>query len=123
MGIIVIWHLSNLMQDINQRYQLLHAFTKSLATIWIVMTPVCGVGFLLTLGIRHYSLKRANRRSAAPQGKTTDPEAGPAVTNAEAAAPVAPGEAQPLETETATASMSSATQAGKRDGDVEKNTA
>jgi hypothetical protein len=91
-------------QDVTIRNEYLHAFTKSLATIWIVMTPICGVGFLLVLGIRHYTLKRATRQAGAQDGakpaKGGD-AAGKPVMDAEAAAPVAPGEAQPLDVEKA----------------------
>ncbi|TDL25972.1 MFS general substrate transporter [Rickenella mellea] len=40
------------------RQQVLHAYTKSLATIWIVMVPISFVGLLFVLPIRSYSLKR-----------------------------------------------------------------
>lgn len=35
-------------QDPVLRGEILHAYTHSLATIWIVMTPLVGVGFLLS---------------------------------------------------------------------------
>jgi hypothetical protein len=59
------------------------------------MTPICGIGFLLVLGIRHYTLKRATRQAGAPA------DGGKPAMDAEAAAPVATGEAQPLDVEKA----------------------
>jgi hypothetical protein len=71
------------------------------------MTPISFVGLLLVLGIRHYTLKRATRQGGPTPGNRTpeDTEAqipadGP-VSDAEAAAPVASGEAQPLDVEKA----------------------
>jgi len=40
------------------RQQVLHAFTKSVSTIWIVYTPILFAGLLIVLVIRGYSLKR-----------------------------------------------------------------
>ncbi|KLO19543.1 MFS general substrate transporter [Schizopora paradoxa] len=40
------------------RQQVLHAFTRSLATIWIVNVPLCFVGLCLVLLIRQYTLKQ-----------------------------------------------------------------
>jgi hypothetical protein len=63
------------------------------------MTPIAGVGFLLVLGIRHYTLKRPSVKAPAK-----DVEAGKVATDAplaeaEAAAPVAPAGALPLDVE------------------------
>ena len=61
------------------RQQVLHAFTRSLATIWIVFTPISFVGFLFVLVVREYSLKRTVDRQSH----------GPASTGKPAQAPVA----------------------------------
>ncbi|KAL5484993.1 hypothetical protein ACEPAI_7635 [Sanghuangporus weigelae] len=53
------------------RQQVTHAFTRSLATIYIVMTPISFVGLLFVLLLREYSLKRTVER-AAKQGKESD---------------------------------------------------
>ncbi|KAI5118065.1 hypothetical protein M0805_006328 [Coniferiporia weirii] len=46
------------------RQQVLHAYTRSLATIYIVAVPLAFVGLLLTLMLREYSLKRTVDRGA-----------------------------------------------------------
>lgn len=49
------------------RHQVLHAFTRSLATVWIVFTPLAFVGLLFVLIVREYSLKRTvDRQSHGP---------------------------------------------------------
>ncbi|KAL5523988.1 hypothetical protein ACEPAG_8161 [Sanghuangporus baumii] len=53
------------------RHQVTHAFTRSLATIYIVMTPLAFVGLLSVLLLREYSLKRTVEREA-KQGKEPD---------------------------------------------------
>ncbi|KAF8485604.1 major facilitator superfamily domain-containing protein [Gautieria morchelliformis] len=50
------------------RQQVLHAYSKSIATIWIVDTPLIGVGFLMSLFILRYTLKRNVVRSEKPTG-------------------------------------------------------
>ncbi|KAL5528489.1 hypothetical protein ACEPAF_7625 [Sanghuangporus sanghuang] len=59
------------------RQQVTHAFTRSLATIYIVMTPISFVGLLFVLLLREYSLKRTVEREA-KQGKEPDAAATPA---------------------------------------------
>jgi hypothetical protein len=80
------------------------------------MTPIAGFGFLLVLGIQHYTLKRATRQAGpnAGEGKAK------AVVDAEAAAPVAAGEAQPLDVEKAVGTDAAN---GGATRDVEKGTA
>ncbi|TDL15953.1 MFS general substrate transporter [Rickenella mellea] len=61
------------------RQQVLHAYTKSLATIWIVMVSISFVGLLLILPIRSYSLKRTtiqgqNETKAPQEDKKELPE-------------------------------------------------
>ncbi|KZV94441.1 MFS general substrate transporter [Exidia glandulosa HHB12029] len=41
------------------RQQVLHAYTKSISTIWLVWTPLVVVGFLCAIPIREYAMKRA----------------------------------------------------------------
>lgn len=41
-----------------ERGEIIHAYTKSLAAIWVFNTPVVGVGFIMVLFIKAYSLKR-----------------------------------------------------------------
>lgn len=36
------------LQDLVLRKEVLHAYTRSIATIWIVITPLVGLGFLLS---------------------------------------------------------------------------
>jgi len=45
-------------QPLALRQQVLHAFTRSLATIWIVNVPIAFVGLLLVLLVRQYTLKQ-----------------------------------------------------------------
>ncbi|KAH9946136.1 MFS amino acid permease [Epithele typhae] len=44
--------------DAAQRVALTNAYTRSISTIWLVSTPISGVGFLLVLFLRGYTLKR-----------------------------------------------------------------
>lgn len=44
--------------DPQQRKEVIHAYTSSIATIWLVLTPIIGFCFVLVLGLRAYSLKR-----------------------------------------------------------------
>lgn len=46
------------------RQQVLHAFTRSLATIWIVSVPLAFAGLLFALIVREYSLKRTVDRQS-----------------------------------------------------------
>ncbi|ETW86054.1 MFS amino acid permease [Heterobasidion irregulare TC 32-1] len=47
------------------RQQIIHAYTKAISTIWIVNAPIVGLGFILVLFIRAYSLKRTTIQSGA----------------------------------------------------------
>ncbi|KAF8531468.1 major facilitator superfamily domain-containing protein [Gautieria morchelliformis] len=40
------------------RQEVLHAYSKSISTIWIVATPLWGVGFIMVLFLKRYTLKR-----------------------------------------------------------------
>ncbi|EAU88799.2 membrane transporter [Coprinopsis cinerea okayama7 len=44
--------------DPNQRAAIIDAYTRSISTIWIVMTPIIGVAFIMVLFLRKYTLKR-----------------------------------------------------------------
>ncbi|KAK4703919.1 hypothetical protein P7C70_g2297, partial [Phenoliferia sp. Uapishka_3] len=46
------------LEPIELRNQVLHAFTRSISTIWIVTAPLVTVGFILSLFLKHYSLQR-----------------------------------------------------------------
>ncbi|KAG8732166.1 hypothetical protein FRC11_000294 [Ceratobasidium sp. 423] len=51
------------------RQQVLHAFTRSLSTIWIVMTPLLFVGTICLLFIRSYTLVRQIERGQKEGGE------------------------------------------------------
>ncbi|KAK4700554.1 hypothetical protein P7C70_g5692, partial [Phenoliferia sp. Uapishka_3] len=48
----------NKLEPIEVRNQVLHAFTRSISTIWIVTAPLVAVGFVSSLFLKHYSLQR-----------------------------------------------------------------
>ncbi|KAL0577864.1 hypothetical protein V5O48_004100 [Marasmius crinis-equi] len=50
-------HLKDI-SDAVQRSEVIQAYARSISTIWIVATPIIGVGFLLSLLIRKYTLER-----------------------------------------------------------------
>lgn len=39
-------------------YEVVHAYGDALRLVWIVLTPIVGVGFLCSLGVKGYSLNR-----------------------------------------------------------------
>jgi MFS family permease len=61
--------------DVALRNQLLHAFTRSIATIWIVATPLVFVCFVLVFGLRTYTLKRPTKPADQSGAVTPDVEA------------------------------------------------
>ncbi|KAI0336509.1 MFS amino acid permease [Cubamyces sp. BRFM 1775] len=64
------------MPNTAQRVALTHAYTRAISTIWIVNTPVVGVGFIMVLFVRGYTLKRVVRTANQGQGNpATDIEA------------------------------------------------
>ncbi|KAA1469513.1 MFS amino acid permease [Dentipellis sp. KUC8613] len=65
------------------RQAIIHAYTKSISTIWIVNAPLVGAGLIMVLFIKQYSLKRKIIKSG---GKPKDVEAGEAATPAPDAA-------------------------------------
>ncbi|KIK57685.1 hypothetical protein GYMLUDRAFT_203254 [Collybiopsis luxurians FD-317 M1] len=62
--------------DPTQRAAVIQAFAKSVSDIWIVCTPITGVGFLMVLLVRKYTLNQTIVRGADAK-KSTDPEKGP----------------------------------------------
>ncbi|KIK92949.1 hypothetical protein PAXRUDRAFT_829496 [Paxillus rubicundulus Ve08.2h10] len=60
----------HLIPDVTLRNAVLHAWSRSIATIWIMCTPFCGVALILTLFLRVYSLSRKTVQSG--DAKTTD---------------------------------------------------
>ncbi|KAK0210903.1 MFS general substrate transporter [Desarmillaria ectypa] len=60
-------HLKDI-ANVQLRADIIQAYTRSISSIWLVHTPICGVGLLLAFGIRRYSLKRATVRGG-PQGE------------------------------------------------------
>ncbi|KIJ16695.1 hypothetical protein PAXINDRAFT_168194, partial [Paxillus involutus ATCC 200175] len=60
----------HLIPDATLRNAVLHAWSRSIATIWIMCTPLCGVAFILTLFLRAYSLSRKTVQSGG--AKTAD---------------------------------------------------
>ena len=46
----------------------MHAYTGSIATIWLSLTPIVGVSFFLSLPIRAYTLKRKTIKQGKESG-------------------------------------------------------
>lgn len=55
----------------------MHAYARSISTIWLVNAPLSALGLILIVFIRAYSLQRVVIREGAE--KTSDPEKGEAV--------------------------------------------
>ncbi|KIJ69250.1 hypothetical protein HYDPIDRAFT_80094 [Hydnomerulius pinastri MD-312] len=60
--------------DPTVRAQVMHAYARSISTVWLVNTPLSAVGLILILFIRGYSLKRTVVRGG--DAKVADPEQG-----------------------------------------------
>ncbi|THG97767.1 hypothetical protein EW026_g4297 [Hermanssonia centrifuga] len=60
--------------DVTARNALMHAYTTSISMIWLINTPILGVGLILVLFLRPYTLKRMVIK--AERAKEGDPEAG-----------------------------------------------
>ncbi|KJA27390.1 hypothetical protein HYPSUDRAFT_35275 [Hypholoma sublateritium FD-334 SS-4] len=58
------------------RAAVIQAYTKSISMIWIVMTPIVGVGFIMVLFIKAYTLKRTIVRTEPGKGDKGDVEKG-----------------------------------------------
>ncbi|GJJ12691.1 hypothetical protein Clacol_006935 [Clathrus columnatus] len=63
-------------QPASVRRQVIHAYAKSISTIWLVDTPISFVGLVMSLFILKYTLKRTIIRSEKPglTGDGTNPE-------------------------------------------------
>ncbi|KAJ3793475.1 MFS general substrate transporter [Lentinula aff. detonsa] len=59
--------------DATTRAAVIQAYAKSISSIWVVCTPIAGVGFLLVLWIRKYTLNRTIVRN---EKKPADAEKG-----------------------------------------------
>jgi EmrB/QacA subfamily drug resistance transporter len=59
-----------------ERGEIIHAYTKSLAAIWVFNTPIVGVGFIMVLFIKAYSLERLTIRAGARGNTDTEAAAG-----------------------------------------------
>lgn len=61
-----------------QRAAVINAYARSISTIWLVMTPIIGVSFVMVLFVRKYSLARTIVRHGEPENpeQITDPEKG-----------------------------------------------
>ncbi|TFK62677.1 hypothetical protein BDN72DRAFT_378097 [Pluteus cervinus] len=57
-----------------QRFEVINAYAESISTIWVVMTPIVGVSFIMVLFLRKYTLARNVIRTGDPA--KADPEAG-----------------------------------------------
>ncbi|CCM02092.1 uncharacterized protein FIBRA_04169 [Fibroporia radiculosa] len=62
--------------NVAQRVALMKAYCQAISTIWVVITPIVGCGFILVLFLKAYTLKRNVIRSGAQPG--ADIEAGQA---------------------------------------------
>jgi len=50
------------------RNAVMHAYARSISTIWVVCTPICGAGLIMILFVRGYSLTRTVVRSGDGKG-------------------------------------------------------
>ncbi|KIK74351.1 hypothetical protein PAXRUDRAFT_175975, partial [Paxillus rubicundulus Ve08.2h10] len=60
----------HLIPDVTLRNAVLHAWSRSIAAIWTMCTPLCGVALILTFFLRAYSLDRKTVQSG--DAKTAD---------------------------------------------------
>ncbi|KAF7798263.1 hypothetical protein EIP86_009480 [Pleurotus ostreatoroseus] len=60
-------------QDITQRNEVIHGYTQSVSEIWLALTPILGVGFLLVLTMRPSGFTRMD---FSPPAHTVDEEHG-----------------------------------------------
>ncbi|KAF9053859.1 MFS general substrate transporter [Hymenopellis radicata] len=76
-------HLKDI-ADTTMRSRIIQAYTKSISDIWLVHVPIIGIGFLMTLLMRHYSLNRATVQSdeqEVPQDLEKGPDQDSSATN------------------------------------------
>lgn len=71
-------HLGSISDPI-QRTAVIQAYTISISTIWIVMTPIVGVSFIMVLFLRKYTLERMVIRVGEEKEKAKDVEQGSAL--------------------------------------------
>ncbi|KAK7054751.1 hypothetical protein VNI00_003214 [Paramarasmius palmivorus] len=62
--------------DANTRSAVIQAYAKSISSIWVACTPIIGVGFLMVLFIRRYTLKRTIVQGGNDKTKVNDEEKG-----------------------------------------------
>ncbi|KAI0079120.1 MFS amino acid permease [Panus rudis PR-1116 ss-1] len=74
-------HLKDIQPD-SLRQSVLHAYTRSISTIWLVYTPMVGFCLILTFFIKRYTLKRNVVRAG--KKKQGDEEKSPSVNNGQA---------------------------------------
>lgn len=65
------------LQPLTLRADVLSAFARSIATIWIVMTPLAFLSFFASLFMKEYTLKRTIERGAAKPDSSKNQEARP----------------------------------------------
>lgn len=63
-------HLLGSIEDPNMKALVLNAYTRSISTVWIVMTPIVGAGFIMVLFVRKYTLQRTIVRSGDEENAT-----------------------------------------------------
>lgn len=71
-----------------EKGQIIHAYAQSISAIWVFNTPVVGVGFIMVLFIKAYSLKRTTIQGAAHAKPDQEMAAGDATAPGRAAAGV-----------------------------------
>lgn len=57
-----------------ERAQIIHAYAQSISAIWVFNTPIVGVGFIMVLFIKAYSLKRTTIQQGIAGAKEPDEE-------------------------------------------------
>ncbi|VDC06640.1 unnamed protein product [Peniophora sp. CBMAI 1063] len=57
------------------RQAVIHAFSKAISTIWIVNTPLAGVGLIMVIFIKGYSLKRTTVQATKKDAEAGEPSA------------------------------------------------
>lgn len=62
----------HLLEPIELRQEVLHAYTRSLSTIWFLAAPILFCGFVLSLFLRHYSLERTIVRTGGKEDGAVD---------------------------------------------------
>ncbi|KAI0051349.1 MFS general substrate transporter [Auriscalpium vulgare] len=62
-------HLLKNISDPVVRQEIIHAYTQSISTIWIVNTALVGAGFILVLFLKNYTLQRAAVKAREPRAE------------------------------------------------------